>query len=271
MLRRQGRHRIHSGDPSVMPTGPFSVPESGAAGMWRSIVPGPGTSATRSRAVAFGLALGVLSLELMLVIWVLFAGAQMGGSAGRGTSGTATGMALVTMQATTRTPPAHHQAKTRASQAPRRRFITDGPPAAAQPVIAPDPGAQMDTASIDSFEPLSGRHGAGDPCNLAQDLATDLQTNPLAQMAVDSVPEQSLSVARALLLWDGHWVNPDITDPGSMMLKAIILREIAAAKPECLAERNPGPQFLFVNQGARTVTIVIGSGQWSWAELAASQ
>ncbi|MFX5603198.1 hypothetical protein ABTD90_21870, partial [Acinetobacter baumannii] len=76
-----------------------------------------------------------------------------------------------------------------------------------------------------------------DPCNLAQDLATDLQTNPLAQMAVDSVPEQSLSVARALLLWDGHWVNPDMTDPGSMMLKAIILREIAAAKPECLAER----------------------------------
>lgn len=213
----------------------------------------------------------MLALELMLLFWVLFMGAPMGGSGGKGASGNASGLSVVALQAATVTPPSHHQAKAKAAHAPKPKFITRGPAAEEKPTIAADPGALLDEASLDSFEPLSGRHGAGDPCSLAQDLATDLQTNPFAQAAVGNVPEQSLSVARALLLWDGHWVGPDVADPGSLMLKTIILREIAAAKPECLAELNPGPQFLYVNQGAKTVTIVIGSGQWRWADLAASQ
>lgn len=256
--------------------------ESGAAAMRQSIMSGPQRpmarptarpTARRRRLVSFALSLGVLALELMLLFWVLFLGAPTGGSGGKGMSGNATGLSLVALQSITTAPAAHHPAKPKAktSHSPKPKFITHGPPAAQDPVIAPDPGALLDAASAETFEPLSGRRGAGDPCNLAQDLATDLQTNPFAQVAVASVPEQSLSVARALLLWDGHWVASDVADPGSAMLRTIVLREIAAAKPECLAEVNPGPQFLFVRDGAKTVTIVIGSGQWRWGDLAESQ
>ncbi|WP_421853059.1 hypothetical protein [Novosphingobium sp.] len=235
--------------------------------MFRSAQP----AARRRRLVSFALSLGVLALELMLLFWVLFLGAATGGSGGRGVSGNALGLSVIALQSATAAQASHRPAKAKASHTPKPKFITHGPPAAAQPVIAPDPGTLPDQASAQTFEPLSGRHGAGDPCTLAQDLATDLQTNPFAQVAVGSVPEQSLSVAGALLLWDGHWVAPDAADPGSAMLRTIVLREIAAAKPECLAELNPGPQFLFVNGGSKTVTIVIGSGQWRWGDLASSQ
>lgn len=248
--------------------------ESGAAAMRQSIMSGPQRpTARRRRLVSLALSLGVLALELMLLFWVLFLGAPTGGSGGRGMSGNATGLSLVALQSATTAQAAHHPArpKTKASHSPKPKFITHGPPAAEEPLIAPDPGMLLDQASAETLEPLSGRRGAGDPCNLAQDLATDLQTNPFAQVAVASVPEQSLSVARALLLWDGHWVAPAAADPGSAMLRDIVLREVAAAKPECLAELNPGPQFLFVRDGAKTVTIVIGSGQWRWGDLAASQ
>ncbi len=247
------------------------VQESGSAGMQRSRVTGSAQSTRRRRLVSIVLSLGVLSLELMLLFWFLFLGAPIVSSGGKGASGNASGLSLVALEATTANHPSHRSAKARASHRPKPRLITHGPPAAAQAVPTPAPGTLLGEASAETFEPLSGRHGAGDPCNLAQDLAADLQTNTFAQVAVGSVPEQSLSVAGALLLWDGHWVAADGTDPGSAMLRTIILREIAAAKPECTAEVNPGPQFLYIKQGEKTVTIVIGSGEWRWGDLATSQ
>ncbi len=165
----------------------------------------------------------------------------------------------------------HRAAKAASSLTPKPKLIAPGPPAAAHVAIDPELAELEDEASVAAFEPLSGQHGAGDPCSLAQDLATDLQINPFAQRAVENVPTRSLSVAGALLLWDGHWVAPDATDAGSAMLRSIILREISAAKPECLAEVNPGPQFLFINGNDKTITVVIGSGQWRWGDLATSQ
>lgn len=54
------------------------------------------------------------------------------------------------------------------------------------------------------------------------------------------------------------------------MLREIVLREVLAAKPDCLAALNVGPQFLFIRSASKTITIVIGSGQWRWGDLTTS-
>ncbi|MFM9935994.1 MAG: hypothetical protein ACKVOL_07315 [Novosphingobium sp.] len=226
---------------------------------------------TRRRLAAICLSLCVLCLELMLIFWGLFMGANLTGPGSSSANGKSAALAVVNLQASAEARAARRPAKAKASQTPKPKLFESGPPAAPQAEISPDRAALLDDLSAAAFEPLSGLHGADDPCSLAQDLATDLQTDPFAQRAVQTIPVQSLSVAGALLLWDGHWVVSDPTDAGSAMLRTIVLREIAAAKPECLTELNPGPQFLYINGGTSTVTIVIGSGQWRWGDLATSQ
>lgn len=210
----------------------------------------------------------------MLIFWGLFMGVPVIGSGSSGANASSAALSIVNLQATVAPRAAHRPAKAKSSSPPKPKLIAPGPPAAEQAASEPDLAALLEEAGAAVFEPLSGLRGAENPCSLAQDIATDLQNHPFAQRAVARIPVQSLSVAGALLLWDGRWISANAAgdpDAGSAMLRAIILREIAAAKPECLAELNAGPQFLFINGGVNTVTIVIGSGQWRWEDLVTSQ
>ncbi|RUN78527.1 hypothetical protein EJC47_01265 [Sphingomonas sp. TF3] len=225
----------------------------------------------RRRLAAIGLSLCVAALELILAFWGFSFGVPVPGSPSHGANGISVPLSVFNLQAVAATRPAQRAAKATPLPIPKPKLAKPAPLAVGPAAIDPDlvPSHEADEASLAAFEPLSGQHGAEAPCSLAQDLARDLQANPLAQRALERIPARSTSIAGALLLWDGRWLIAD-TDPGAVMLREIVLREVLAAKPDCLAAVNIGPQFLFVSSGSKTTTIVIGSGQWRWGDLTTS-
>lgn len=239
--------------------------------MWRSTASWPVAAITRRRLAATGLSLGVIALELILILWGFPPGIPATGAGTNGANGMSAQLAAFTLQVVAVTPPKKRSAKAASLPIPKPKLVKPAHPAPAQAVIDPDLAAmeEQDEASLAAFAPLSGQHGSAAPCSLAQDLAADLQANPFAQRALERIPTQSTAIAGALLLWDGRWIIAD-ADPGSAMLRDIVLREVLAAKPDCLAAVNVGPQFLFVGNGSKTIAIVIGSGQWRWGDLATS-
>lgn len=239
--------------------------------MWRPTRSWPVPTIARRRLAAVALSLGVIALELMLILWG-FPSAPPPTRAGTdGANGTSAHLSAFNLQAIALTRPTKRAAKPPPQSMPKPKLPHPVPAAPAHSAIDPDLAAQeaLDEASLAAFVPLSGQHGTAAPCSLAQDLAADLQENPLAQRALARIPSGSTVIAGALLLWDGRWVIAD-ADPGSIVLREIVVREVAAAKPDCLAGLNVGPQFLFVSSGSKTMTIVIGSGQWRWGDLATS-
>ena len=236
--------------------------------MWRSTLSWPVQAITRRRLAAIGMSLCVISFELILVLWGFPVGTSVLRAGTSGANGTSAQLSVFELPAIATARPAKRTTKT---TIPEHKPVEPAPHAVAHIATDPDLAAmqEQDEASLAAFEPLSGQHGSEAPCSLAQDLASDLQANPLAQRALERIPIQSTSVAGALLLWDGRWIVAE-ADPGSAMLREIVLREVLAAKPDCLAALNVGPQFLFIRSASKTITIVIGSGQWRGGDLTTS-
>lgn len=239
--------------------------------MWRSTPSWPALPILRRRLAATGLSLGVVALELILALWGFSVSVPTIGPDSRGTNGRSAQLSVFNVQALAAVHPTQRASKAASPPIPRPKLAKPAPLAVAHSATEPDPLADQasDDASLAAFEPLSGQHGSADPCSLTEDLARDLQANPLAQRALERVPARTTAMAGALLLWDGRWTVAE-ADPGSVLLREIVLREVLAAKPDCLAALNTGPQFLFVSSGSKTTTIVIGSGAWRWGDLTTS-
>lgn len=136
-------------------------------------------------------------------------------------------------------------------------------PPSAEP--EPEPSTQ-DLEALAAFQPRSAQGDPQAPCALAEALAHDLQTSPLAQQGLERLPRAARSVANAVQLWDGRW-NAEMA--GGPLLRGLIEREIAAAPPACAHQVNQGPIFLLAAQNAATIVLVLGSGEWRWGDLIA--
>jgi hypothetical protein len=137
------------------------------------------------------------------------------------------------------------------------------------PAAFPDPLSPEDRLALAEFTPTAGSAPAGAPCDLQTSLANDLREARAAQRALLAVPASARSVADAIMMWDGHW-PADTEAGGKALLRALIAREIAAARSECLDQINRGPQLFLVPAAGTTIAIVIGSGEWRWRDLLAA-
>lgn len=122
------------------------------------------------------------------------------------------------------------------------------------------------TAALAAFEPLTTKGEPNAPCKIAQSLAADLNQIPAVAQTLADLPASERSVANATMLWDSHWSDDS---NAKAFLRAFVSKELAASRPECLAATNRGPTLFLVPAGNRTVTVVIGSGQWQWSDLLA--
>ena len=138
-------------------------------------------------------------------------------------------------------------------------------PAEAPPEDAADATQSAEAASaLENFEPASAKGKPDAPCDLAGNLAADLQTSPAAREGASEIPNSARSVANAVMLWNGLW--PNHPDRGAALLRAVIEREVEAARPDCSDQLNSGPMFFFVSGDPATV-LALGSGQWRWSDL----
>lgn len=152
----------------------------------------------------------------------------------------------------------------------------DAPPGAAEPKApsAPevDPAAkEAQMASVAAFVAEAAEAQAGQPgenCKIAEWLTGALRNNAEIEMAVALVPRGSRSVANALMLWNGVWVQPVGTaQEGVASLKYAIVAGVRSAPPACLEQTVRGPLLIPVGAEQDTLMLAIGSGEWRWADL----
>ena len=126
--------------------------------------------------------------------------------------------------------------------------------------------SDADTQALSQFQPASAQIGAGPACNLTPAVVRDFSQNPVVRQGVSELPAAEKSVANAVQVWDGAWPQETLSG-GKALLRGLLMREIAAAPADCLKQVNNGPVFFMVPDGAATVMVAVGSGQWTWGQL----
>ena len=162
-------------------------------------------------------------------------------------------------------PPAPHLDTVLAPTPPQAPNLADlilaGPSLTAQPSPV-----RAQTASA----PSPASPAAGDrSCRILDALQTKLRSSAEVHLAVSAIPRQSRSVANAILLWNGEWIEPASVG-GAASLAAIELQVddvVAHASPECRQELQSGPRLLTLGDANDTLVLAFGSGRWRWEDL----
>ncbi len=135
--------------------------------------------------------------------------------------------------------------------------VTDAPD---QPQLS-----DAEAAALDAFQPAA--EGTPDqPCNLTGMLATALAQSSEVQQGLAELPTEQRSVANAIDLWDGQWPE-DSSSGGKGLLRALLVKAVTAARPDCLTVANHGPALFLIPDSHTTVVLAVGSGDWRWGDL----
>lgn len=137
-----------------------------------------------------------------------------------------------------------------------------------------DPGAIAEAAALAgvaaSFaSAVTSEPGQpGDSCKIADWLAAALRDSEDISRALHSVPRQTRSVANAVMLWNGEWVEPSpAAAHGVDAVRLAILAGIQTAPSACLVKPVTGPLLIPIADERETILLAIGSGVWRWADL----
>ncbi|MBC7768925.1 MAG: hypothetical protein H7124_09065 [Phycisphaerales bacterium] len=123
------------------------------------------------------------------------------------------------------------------------------------------------TATPLRSDALSAMHGGGG-CNVADYLRASLQADQRILDGLARLPRQARSVANAVMVWDGAWVEVSVTAaPISQMLRASIEDILRAAPVSCQELQVTGPTFIILEDPRGATVLVLGSGAWRWGDL----
>lgn len=142
-------------------------------------------------------------------------------------------------------------------------------------IVARSPASLTRDAPAMSADAMTDGSGTADGgCALAQEVGDAILANGGAMAELEGLPSQARTQADAVMLWDGAWpdyvpFNATSSNGVSLAgaLRAAVERTIAAASIECRDALVAGPRFIALPGALRTTTIVVGSGQWQWAQL----
>ncbi|WCT74451.1 hypothetical protein PQ455_04255 [Sphingomonas naphthae] len=110
--------------------------------------------------------------------------------------------------------------------------------------------------------------GIGEPCDLAARVRDALRGDAAVQASLGRLPHDARSVANAVMLWDGRWI--DGADRASHRaldtVRQAVLATVAQAPGICRTETQTGPSLLTL-AGPPDTVLALGSGQWRWDDL----
>lgn len=130
----------------------------------------------------------------------------------------------------------------------------EAPPAAPEPVFDAKAAASA---------------GFGTTCEVAGTLARAFLASEAVRTELGRIGPEARSVANAVMFWDGKWVEIEGRAPPEAVdtLRRAIIEGVKAAPPECLTQDVEGPRFIAVDEGTRTLMLVLGSGKWRWGQI----
>lgn len=128
----------------------------------------------------------------------------------------------------------------------------------------------VQSAAVPTGPALAVAPGGG--CDIGASLALAIGSSPEMQNTLATMPREARSVANAVQVWDGSWIDPADAraEPAFAAVRLVILEAIEAAPEPCRNQPLTGPRFVVVPEGENSATIlVVGSGTWRWADLPA--
>ena len=114
-----------------------------------------------------------------------------------------------------------------------------------------------------------GGGGAATNCRIADFLQTVLQTNSDVHIALGLMPPGVKSVANAVLLWDGRWIDGETVGGATVFdpIHTAVVAGVSNAPAACQMELVRGPRLITVGDSHNTTVLAFGSGEWRWADV----
>lgn len=116
---------------------------------------------------------------------------------------------------------------------------------------------------------LAGLAQTGIGCDLSDAVQTRLRSSPEVTAALQRMPSNARSVADAVMLWDGHWIDAAAVGGSGALdpIRTAVAAAVAAAPANCRAAPVIGPRLLIVPGVTGNQVLAFGSGQWTWSQL----
>lgn len=109
----------------------------------------------------------------------------------------------------------------------------------------------------------------GQDCAVLDQLQKSIIANPDAQAAIDQLPVEARSLSDATVIWNADWSEvANAPDAPLAAVRDVIAQTLGTLDSHCLSDPVLGPRMIAVPSGDQTRLLVIGSGTWSWQQLA---
>lgn len=103
---------------------------------------------------------------------------------------------------------------------------------------------------------------------MVRKLQAALRDDPEVRAAVTLAHDRAAAGARALLVWNGDWIqDPGEAGKGLAGVRQALAVEVAFAPRACQAERVRGLVLLTLADGPAAPKVALGRGSWTWADL----
>jgi hypothetical protein len=149
--------------------------------------------------------------------------------------------------------------------------------AATVPSPAPVPPKNVSKLRVPSDSPALSRPALaaaaaatvpGEACGTLDLVMKAMVADPDAVLAVRNSPQEMLSVAQALVIWNERWSDAAISADAPLgPARAVVERTLGGMPDGCLDEQVTGPRLVPVPGDRGMMFVVIGSGVWRWREL----
>lgn len=129
------------------------------------------------------------------------------------------------------------------------------------------PPIDIDTEVTAAIVPPAVPSGSG--CALTSAVETSLRSSTAVGAALQQMPRGVRSVADAVLLWDGHWIEAASVggDDALTPIRQAVAKAVREAPADCRDAAVTGPRMLYVATSDGMRVLAFGSGSWSWAQV----
>ena len=110
--------------------------------------------------------------------------------------------------------------------------------------------------------------GGGRACDMVRRLQEALRRDSSVQAAVAFAHHDAPGPRRALLVWNGDWVQSSGEDgKGLARVRQAIMVEVGFAPEACRTEPVHGLVLISLNDGPGGARLALGGGNWRWSDL----
>ncbi len=157
------------------------------------------------------------------------------------------------------------------SPEPPKPKQVETPPLPPEPVIVPISEIILPTDNAMSVSVLEqvASEASGGGCDLTGPIQEALQADARVTTEMPSIAPDRRSVANALALWNGVWVEPDrqFPEPALASIQDTVRLTVAAASDACRLQIQRGPRLIYLSGPGKTTVLALGSGEWSWQQV----